>query len=141
MRSVVHNFVESFTSRHSDFYGYWLFGFVVAELAQTRLPLMALPSLPVTTAIEAMANLAAAKFQYQLTKADLQSSSVRGAWLHILRLPGEEVREVDGHQRVGSRLEFTVEAVMSNGKRVMETAVIFVAPHDPRVERRSSRAA
>jgi hypothetical protein len=38
---VLHNFLGTFTSRYSDFDGYWVFGFLVESMDAVRIDLLA----------------------------------------------------------------------------------------------------
>ena len=38
---VLHNFLGTFTSRYSDFNGYWIFGFLVEKMDSVRIDLLA----------------------------------------------------------------------------------------------------
>ena len=40
IRGVLGNFLGTFTSRYSDYDGYWLFGFLVADLKDLRIDLL-----------------------------------------------------------------------------------------------------
>lgn len=40
IKSVLHNFLGTYTSRNSDFHGYWLFGFLVEDINQINVDLL-----------------------------------------------------------------------------------------------------
>ncbi|MCE9583307.1 MAG: hypothetical protein K8T20_12535, partial [Planctomycetes bacterium] len=63
IEGVLYNFLGTYTSRYSDFDGYWLFGFIVESTSQLTLDLMAAPTATSSAApMVAAAQLAAAKF-------------------------------------------------------------------------------
>ena len=41
MKSVLHNFLETYTSRYSDYDGFWVFGFIVETMLPANIDLMA----------------------------------------------------------------------------------------------------
>ena len=40
IKGVLHNFIGTYTSRYSDYDGYWLFGMVVRDVAELRIDLL-----------------------------------------------------------------------------------------------------
>jgi hypothetical protein len=83
--------------------------------------------------------LAVAKFLDQLAKAGLSVSSVASATLVVERL-GAATSLVDWHERAGFHVRFRVTATADTGRVFAHEVSVFVAPHDARLERRSSRA-
>ena len=128
-------------SRHSDFEGYWLFGFLVAHLGELRIDLLASQTAGPDSALNAAIRLAAEKFQDQLRKARVAPLRVRSGWLTLRRSADAVEGVVNGHACVGYRVRFTAEALTELGRRYEHQQVLFVAPHDPSVESRSVRAA
>ncbi len=92
-----------------------------------------------TAAAEAARALAVAKFLDQLAKAGLSVSSVASATLVVERL-GAATALVDWHERAGFSVRFRVTATADTGRVFAHEETVFVAPHDARLERRSSRA-
>ncbi len=141
IRGVLGNFLGTYTSRYSDYDGYWLFGFLVGHLGELRIDLLAptvsQPDSPCGVAIRS----AAAKFEDQLRKAGLGRSQVREAWLTIRKLAASFEGSVNGHPCRGHNLGFSVWVVTDGGKRYEREQVVFVAPHNPEMEWRSGRAA
>jgi hypothetical protein len=131
-------FLGTFTSRYSDFDGYWLLGFLVAE-REIVIDLLATESGD-GTPIGAARHLAALKFREQLHKAGLPRSNVRTATLRIERPEVMEEGLAGSWNRVGFRLRCRAEAVADNGRTYRREAIVFVAPHDARFESRSARA-
>ncbi len=79
MRGVLGNFLGTYTSRYSDFDGYWLFGFLVSDLGEFRIDLLAPnpgePNTPLAVAVQ----LAAAKFDDQM-RWSAPRKLVQGIW-------------------------------------------------------------
>lgn len=139
LNGVLGNFLGTFASRYSEYDGYWLFGFLVNSLERAEFDLLAssacVPDGPFTVA----GNLAASKFADQLGKSMLDLRNVQVARLTIERLPDD--RSVQGHHfRSGYNLRFRATATADTGRRYEQVKVVFVAPHDPRLESRSARA-
>lgn len=101
MRAVLSNFLGTFTSRYSDFQGYWLFGFLIEDLVELRIDLLAPavgePGLPPDVAI----HTAVKKFEDQLQKARLDKRRIREAWLTIRKLPERLDGTIDSRGRAG----------------------------------------
>jgi hypothetical protein len=140
MRGVLGNFLVTYTSRYTDYHGYWLFGFLVADLGELQIDLLTStatePESPLGVAIRS----AATKFEDQLRKARLARSQVREAALTIRRFPDSVEGVVNGHPSAGYKVSFLVGVVMDDGRRYERERVVFVAPHNLKIEHRSTRA-
>jgi hypothetical protein len=136
IKGVLGNFLGTYVSRYSDYDGYLLFGFLVSDLGELRINLLgesvSEPDTPMGRAVLS----AVAKFDDQRQKAGLAPSRVRDAWLMIRRLPGLARGSVNGHSCAGFNVSFLAAARMDDGKRYERDRVVFVAPHDPKVELR-----
>lgn len=140
IRSALNNFLGSYTSRNSDYRGYWLFGIVEQALSNADFDLLARPfGAAVDDPLAAAAGLAAAKFQQQVQKAGLSLSLIRSARLHIRKLPEPVDEIVNGRPTSGHKVRFCATAVMDNGRMHERERTLFVAPHDARHEYRSTR--
>jgi len=137
---VLDNFLGTYVSRNSDFDGYLLFGFLVADLGELRIDLLGQPAEDPRTPAGAAAATAVARFDDQRRKAGLRLSQVHEAWLTIRRLPGPVSGEVNGRPRAGFNVRFAAAAVADNGRRYDRARVAFVAPHDAAAELRSARS-
>ena len=141
IRGVLGNFLGTYTSRYSDFDGYWLFGFLVDSLSDQEIDLLATAcdgrKSPICFAIES----AAAKFEDQMRKAGLERSQVREASLSIRRLSEPLMGAVNGRPSAGYNLSFKATAMMESGRRYESERIVFVAPHNPKFELRSTRVA
>jgi hypothetical protein len=140
MKAVLWNFLGTFTSRHSDFQGHWLFGFLIEDLTELQVDLMdppaANPDLPLGAAIHA----AVERFEDQRRKAGLDKDRIREARLTIRKLPVPVEGSLDTRGRASHKAAFIATAVMVSGKRYERERFASVAPHDPRRESRSTRA-
>src|SRR6266436_3851644 len=95
--SVLHNFLGTYTSRYSDYDGYWLFGMLVADVAELKIDLLGSAfGTTVSTPIAAATQLAAQRFREQMKKAGLSVACVTEATLDITKLPDSRRRVVNG---------------------------------------------
>ncbi len=141
IKGVLHNFLETYTSRYSDYEGYWLFGMLIGELDGFNVNLLdagcgATESAPMTAAVR----LAAVKFMEQLEKAGLSLTCIREAQLSATKSPSSRNHYFNGHWSAGFDVEFVARAVSSSGKSYERKKSVFVAPHNPEVELRSTRS-
>src|SRR6266446_7404173 len=139
IKGALYNFLETYTSRYSDYDGYWLFGMLIGELEQFNIDLLGTgcetsDSTPKTAAVQ----LATAKFKDQLEKAGLCLSHIRVAQLVISRLPDFRYGYVNGHRRAGFDVIFVARTVSPHGKTYECKKSVFVAPHDPKGKQRSA---
>src|SRR4051794_36083463 len=86
IKGVLGNFLGTFTSRDSDYDGYWLFGFLVEEMEHLTINFLepkawAGASMPRALA----AKVATTKFQEQMEKAGLETSCLKEASLVITK--------------------------------------------------------
>jgi len=137
---VLGNFLGTYTSRYSDYRGYWLFGFLVADLDELRIDLLASPAAEADSPLGVAVRSAAAKFANQVQKAGLVRPQIRDAWLTIRKLAGPATGSVNGVPCAGHNVSFSAGAVMDGGRRYEREQVLFVAPHNAEVELRSGRA-
>ena len=140
IKGVLHNFLETYTSRYSDYDGYWLFGMLIGESEQFSIDLLDTYSKPSERALmTAAVQLAATKFKEQMVKAGLSLSCIREAKLAVSKSPDVRSGYVNGHRCAGFDVSFAARAVSPNGKAYECQKSVFVAPHDPEVELRSTR--
>lgn len=140
LRSVVYNFLGTYTSRNSDYRGYWLFGFLVGHLEKLQFDLTG-DAESSDSAVVAAHKLAVKRFSEQLCKANVQPSVVRLASLRIERLDGQVTDRVNGRECSGFNIQFRVTVTSDTGKVFECERVLFVAPHDSLLEFRSGRGA
>jgi hypothetical protein len=142
IQGVLPNFLGTYTSRYSDFDGYWIFGFLVEGIGETSFDLLdASSECAEATEFAFARRLAVRKFAEQLAKAGLPKSWFREARLDISKSAESKSGFVNGRSCSGYDLRFLAHAVTDLGSIYKSTASIFVAPHDPRMERRSIQPA
>ena len=141
IKGVLQNFLGTYTSRYSDYEGYWLFGLLANDVEQLRIDL--LDSETKNSKSKSMAfavELAKRKFSEQLIKNRIAASWVREAQLEIVKLPHAKNGFVNGHSSIGHDFRFAAKVVSDLGKTYDTELLVFVAPHNPSVESRSTRA-
>ena len=136
IRSVLHNFLGTYTSRYSDFDGYWLFGFLVDDVRQVKIDLMSTggeddDTMPMATA----RRLAVTKFAEQIAKVGLAVSRFRDAYLDITKSVDSRRGIVNSRVCSGYELRFMAKAVTDLGKTYASEMSLFVAPHDANAEK------
>ena len=140
IKGVLDNFLGTFTSRYSDYAGYWLFGFLVTEVEPLNFDLLATPTQSDASPVSIAANLAVQKFHEQLAKHGLNRSCLHAASVSVEWLPLTVAGQVNSHQTTGHQVRVSASAVTDRGRRYQSERSFFVAPHDPRIELRSTRA-
>jgi hypothetical protein len=142
LRGVLRGFLGSFTSRYSDYEGYWIFGMLVMDLREATIDLLgdadggAEPG-PLSAAFR----LARTLFGEQLGKGGLDPSRVREARLDMRRSSTPTRGTVNGRLAEGYEITLAVRVVTDLNGVYESTGSIFVAPHDPQAEQRSRRGA
>src|SRR5205807_2563883 len=117
--------------------GYWLFGFLVADLGEFEFDLISDEVDAADSVIGSAARLAASRFADQMRKARLARSQVREASLRISKSPEVIARSTGGVTRNGHMIRFSARAVMDDNKLYLRELQVFVAPHNERVELQS----
>jgi hypothetical protein len=141
IKGIPHNFIGTYTSRYSDYEGYWIFGLLTKDVEQLTIDLLNSEtnnsgSKPLVFAVE----LAKRKFSEQITKNGFSISRLREAHLQIKKLPQPKSGFVNGRASVGNDFRFTAKVVSDYGKTYETEMLMFVAPHNPSVESQSTRA-
>ncbi|XGW00288.1 MAG: hypothetical protein ACAF41_15295 [Leptolyngbya sp. BL-A-14] len=141
VKGVLHNFLETYTSRYSDYDGYWLFGLLIEGLEQLDIDLLKPQREVCRNAINSAAmQLATAKFKDQVEKGRLDLASFQQASLVITKSLASKDGYVNCHKSAGFEISFVIRATLHEDKTYECRKAIFVAPHNPKVERRSGRA-
>jgi hypothetical protein len=140
IRGLLANFLGTYTSRYSDYDGYWLFGYLVADLDVLRIDLLAEAGSKEAAPLPIAIHSAAIKFADQMTKARVDRSQIQEAWLVIQRSTELRTGLINWQPRSGYDVRFCASVVMKDGRSVEREVVLFVAPHDVTVELRSGRA-
>jgi hypothetical protein len=139
LKGVLHNFLGTYTSRHSDHDGYWVFGLAEAQLGNLRVDLVG-ASTPDSRDPKALTTeLARRRFSEQLAKAKIPRSFVCEAQLTVNRSASQTRGFVNDRSVEGHVFTFSVRAVSDRGAGFEDKASVFVAPHDAKLERRSTR--
>ena len=140
IKGALHNFLETYTSRYSDYDGYWIFGMLIRELEQFNIDLLNTgDDVSDITPITAAVQFARANFKDQMEKAGLSLSCIREANLAVIKSPDLRIGIVNGHRSAGFDVSFVAKAVSHQDKTYARKKSVFVAPHDPDTERRSTR--
>jgi hypothetical protein len=136
MKSVLHNFLGTFTSRYSDYNGYWLMGFPVSERQPLEIDLLDNGAAPDNTPVASARAIAGSKFRDQLTKHGLAVNCLTGARVSIEIPPDEIDGQVDSHLCRGRAMTLRAEATVEGGRRFESRRTVFVAQHNPLFEHR-----
>ena len=135
--SVLHNFLGTYASRESDYEGYCVFGMLVDQIDRIEIDLLHPKEWGgIETPLSFSMKLAAKRFADQIAKSRVPLTWVREAWLSIVRSPDAIQGQVNDRACSGYDLRFTANAVSDLGKTYERTVSVFVAPHNPTVERR-----
>lgn len=140
MRGVLHNFLDTFSSRYSDLDEYWLFGLLVERLTLVRFDLLdagacAVDDVPTGRARQ----LAVAKFTQQVERGRLCLPIVSDATLVLERLPMLVRGAVNGRPCDGYLIKLMASARVHSGQEYCSEKTVFVAPHSAANELRSTR--
>jgi hypothetical protein len=141
LQGVLCNFLETYTSRYSDYEGWWIFGLLGNDIQQLKIDLLNSQidntgNKPLAFAIE----LAKKKFAEQLDKNRIAIAWIREAHLEIEKLPHQKNGFVNKQSTIGHDFRFAVQATSDCGKIYKTEVIIFIAPHNSNVERQSTRA-
>jgi hypothetical protein len=139
LRSVTRNFLATYTSRYSDREGYWLFGFL-SDAPQLEIDLLGDRYRRSDDPSEDARLFAMDAFVDQLTKAKMAEARLRSARLSISTSPQKTERVAGGTLRQGREMTFVVAVTTNTGATYEARCTQFVAPHDPSLELRSTRA-
>jgi hypothetical protein len=141
IKSMLHNFLGTYTSRNSDYDGYWIFGFLVRDLTQLTIDLCHSDiSASKRKATNEAVRLAVANFKDQRQKARLNISWIQSAHLTITRSSIRRPGRVNSQRSFGYTLSFLVQARSDFARAYTCEKSLFVAPHDPALELRSARS-
>lgn len=112
---------------------------LIADLNRHTVDLLA-AELDGNDALTTTALIAQRRFREQVIKAGLAVSCIREARLELHRTQRSETVFVNGLAATGYELTLAARLVSDLGRTYESTKSIFVAPHDPGMERRSTRA-
>src|SRR3954464_10587593 len=114
LRGALRNFLSTYTSRYSDYDGYWLFGFLVPRLDQLSIDLLGPSPTVVAHPLQAAIRSAIERFHDQLRKAGLDSARLRAARLDIRKLAEPVQGFVNGCLVPGFHVLFAIQAVTTS---------------------------
>lgn len=138
---VLCGLLDTYSSRYSDYDGYWIFGFLVREKDSFSFDLLGKGSVFLLSPVKARAQqLACLKFREQLHRAHIPEEYVSKAELTIRKIGDPRIGPVNGHLSNGYQVSLVAEAVSDLGKKYRAEKFLFAAPHDPSVELRSARS-
>ena len=138
--SVLHNFLGTYTSRYSEFHGYWLWGRVVKEVDRLHIDLLAISQMACAASkpLDVAWTHAVRRFADQVEKAHVAKWITR-AELVIQRSDATRMAVVYSGQRTGWDVWFAATAVSDVGSAYRRSVTVFVSAHDPRMESQSAR--
>jgi len=139
LNGVLHNFLGTYTSRYSDYNGYWLFGFLVRTLDVLEFDWLTEFDGRATSPNDFSQQLAISRFAEQIHESGLDAQLVHEAYLRIERIAERVVSPVNGRPAKGFPMRFTAQAKADTGKQFSRDRTLFVAPHSPWREYRSSQ--
>jgi hypothetical protein len=132
------NFLTAFTSRYSDYDGYWLFGLLVREGSKFEFDLLS-PASGQSSLARFASHIAARAFRAQVEKSVVPIPCFSRAILQIENTGRSRVGLVNHRPTLGFEVSFAVIVLSDLGKQYSKQIVVFVAPHDPAIEHRSTR--
>lgn len=136
---VIHNFLGAYTSRYSDFKGYWAFGMIVDDLFVTEIDLLDTRSENVQKNVgEYVLSRAQNTFKDQMSKAGILHNTIERAILQIRRC-NTKTGFINNTKKNGWIVDFTAEVVTKKNLQYRDSKMLFIAPHDSRNEFRSAR--
>jgi hypothetical protein len=138
IKGALRNFLMTYASRNSDYGGYWLFGFITAELPELHIDLSVKPEdRSPTVPLDAAVWIARQRFWRQIDSAKVALRHIREAKLWVTRQP-EPPRRTYGRD---DSHEFIFHALVTTDRDVCieDKITILVAPHDAQREIRSTR--
>src|SRR5688572_24413500 len=142
INGVLQSFLGTFSSRYSDFNGYWLFGFLVGGPDLVTIDLLApLDSHVPATPIESAKAIAAQRFNDQIEKCGVPTHWIAEARLDLQFPKGVSAKPNSGAARPVVELMIAVSVKSDLGRTYLRGVLLEVSPHDPRFETRSARAA
>src|SRR5688572_17083750 len=116
LKSVWHNFLGTYTSRYSDYGGYWVFGFLIPNLESVEFDLLANKTCERNSPIEFARNLASKAFADQVNKSRIAIGVIKEARLRIEKLPGVVAGLVNGYPSDGHLIRFFATVKMDTGR-------------------------
>lgn len=139
MLGVLGNFLTAFTSRYADYDGYWLPGLLMREGAEFEFDLLRPESGQTSPVIRFAARTAVEIFRKQVRLSVVPLACFSHARLRIENTGRSIIGPVNHRPTMGYEVSFAATARSDLGKDYAKPIVVFVAPHDPDIEHRSTR--
>jgi len=138
---VLHNLLGTLTNRYADHDGYWIFGLLERQLDGLTVDLLAQDTAECGSDRVRVQFIADArrKFREQHEKAGHSRDVVQTATLAISMSSANVTGAINGRAVVGSQFVLRVTVRSDLGVDYTRNTQIFVAPHNPDVEGRSTR--
>lgn len=132
--------LNAFSSRYSDYKGYWMFGLLIRESDSFSFDLMREGEVAVDSPLVVAARQRARLiFQEQLQRSHIPGHCVAEVKLTIKKEVEGLLGSVNGHTIQGFQVSLSAEALSDLGKKYQCKKLLFVAPHNPTIECRSTR--
>jgi hypothetical protein len=142
INGALEGFLGNLVSRYSDLNGYWLLGFLATKRASLEIDLRGGTQEPHRTSPEdCFVELARRKFDEQLDRWRVPVAWVAGARLDVIWSKDVTSGFVAGTRQDGYEATFAASVKTDLGRTMARAKHIFVAPHNPRLESKSARAA
>ena len=126
MQAVLDNFLGTFSSRYSDFKGFWIFGLLVENFELLEVDLLD-PEISSDTMTAVTASLARKLFAEQARKAGFRLTEISGARVTLARSQGLVQGHIDQTNVLGYSLNFVAQADLIN--HIYQSKVsVFVQP-------------
>lgn len=136
--SVLHGFLGRFLGRSSEWNGYWLFGFLPFDEQPFEWSILPAAQLDHSTPIAFARTLASTVLADQLSKVG-RAGELTDASL-TMTVIGKETQTFErGLSRSGWIVKAEIAATDLRKRRHVRAETLFIAPHDPAVERPSAR--
>lgn len=140
LKSVLHNFLGTFTSRNADYNGYSFWGFVLPFLDYYEIDLLKKSKhYTENILLDEFSDLASHTFLTQLGKHRIETYEILKARLTFAVIDSSQKIEVNGHLTQGSTLKIYAEAQTGLYTIYHKTAYLTVAKHNPEIEFKSIR--
>jgi hypothetical protein len=136
MKNALRGFLGTYSSRYSDYQGYWVFGQIRPHLEGLQIDLLSDSSNAPFAAVRFAQRLARSRFREQLVKSRLPIGRVTSASLRVHAFGAGAFEWRGDHSREGGDYRFDAAAQLDNGRIYEASQQVFVALHDPAVERR-----
>jgi hypothetical protein len=136
MTNVLRAFLGTYSSRHSDYHGYWVFGQIRPQLEGLQIDLLSDVDDASLAAVRFAQRLARRRFREQLDKAKLPVGRIISARLRVQAFGAGAFEWRGDFSREGGDYRFDAVAQMHSGRIYEASQQVFVALHDPAVERR-----